>query len=490
MPKFIPHQVETLLKLIRAEEIEKLAAQISAMPALDQIVKPELSSTPRERGLLVKQLIEQAIQSLKPVERDHDSRVRRAYTLLTAFYAQHKNRRDTLALMQVAGGSFDRAKVYAIARLTDALNQLAAPARAVGGNVSLASAAARKRRHLPYRPYRVLWGRETEADEILNWLTRTNAHAVVCISGMGGNGKTALARHIAEAWCTLPTMADALWVSAKREALVGAQIHSAHVEQLTFANCIDQLIFQTGRAEVAHKPLAEKILALTNLLREQTHLIVLDNLDECQNEVAFTQQVLNILGTSRLLITSRHQHTDALPVVRPAHLGGLREEDSIQLLRAESAFSNLDEITRATPETMRDIHAYTGGAPLALHLVIGQAHAWPLATVLAHLRQARELDTEFYTFLFKQDWLSLSDAAQRILIYIGRMIRTSVTHAQLRHTRIVKSDVDAALEMLIQFSLLETNGALLETEKRYSLHPLVRHFVVSELPKLWTSPTT
>ena len=138
MPKFIPHQVETLLKLIRAEEIEKLAAQISAMPALDQIVKPELSSTPRERGLLVKQLIEQAIQSLKPVERDHDSRVRRAYTLLTAFYAQHKNRRDTLALMQVAGGSFDRAKVYAIARLTDALNQLAAPARAVGGKIGRA----------------------------------------------------------------------------------------------------------------------------------------------------------------------------------------------------------------------------------------------------------------------------------------------------------------------------------------------------------------
>ncbi|MBI5305965.1 MAG: hypothetical protein HY868_27820 [Chloroflexi bacterium] len=484
-------QINAFLHSIRSEQIEQLGAQTNAAAQLKQAVdvllqQQNVDDTPRQRGLLARRLVERAIQGLAADERERDHR---AYVLLDAFYLQHKSRAETLALIKLAGGSFDRVNADALEKLTDALSRVCKetfqPSLAVIGSTP----ALRKGQHLPYRPYRVLWGRQREANDTVTWLTQTDAPSVVCLSGLGGNGKTALARHVAERLCESPAIADVLWISAKREMLVGARIQSARSDRLTFADVVDQLIIQTGLAEVTNRSFSDKCLAVGNLLRAKTFLIVLDNLDECENEIEITQQVLNILGTSRLLITSRHQCVDALPVVRPAHLTGLRQADSIQLLREESGYRGLAEFVQASPDLMREIHEYTGGAPLALHLVIGQAHIWSLPTVLAHLRQAREPDVEFYTFLFKQDWLSLSQAAQRILIYVGRMIRTSVTHAQLRHARIVESGLDDALELLVKLSLVETNASLLEAEKRYSVHPLVRHFVVSELPKLWTAQT-
>ncbi len=346
-----------------------------------------------------------------------------------------------------------------------------------------------KGRHLPYRPYRILRGRENELEKLNALLADPTGPPAISISGVGGLGKTALARELAGHLRDVTDFVDVLWISAQRQISIGADIHSLDPGVQDFEQVIDQLFAQTGLAEAMKqsKSLVDKRSALVDLFQTQPYLITLDNLDDIVNELELMQRTLEILGRSRLLITTRHRKVDSLPLVRPFHLAGLSEEESVRYLREEGTYRGLVTLAQAERADLAEVHHLTGGAPLALNLVIGQAQTWALETVLAHLRAASGLDERFYTFLFLKDWQTLEKSARRLLIYIGRMVVTSVTQAQLRQAAVVEQGFDAALDALIKLCLLETNESLHEADKRFSLHPLVRHFVLSELPTLWTS---
>ena len=503
-----PHDVERLLKLVRSEHLEELGQASRTLPLLDQAIQASLAEqklpdTLYQRGMLARQFLIMAVHALSGRLVAKNEAARRSYTLLNEFYVKAASRANTLTLMGLAGGSFDREKSLALAKLADSLYRIL-DERSGPESPTVESGAppftlphrwttfqaGEKGRYVPHRKYRVLWGRERELNTIIEILNQPSGQPVICVSGLGGSGKTALVRETVTRLLDSMSFAEVLWASAARQALVGSQIQTLGSEPLSFPALIDTLVLQVGLAQVANQDIETKKRALTDLFRAQPFLIVLDNWDESEDEVGSTRQLLEMVGDSKVLITTRHRQLEELPVVYPIHLTGLTKEDTARFLREESAARNVDSLSRAGAEYFQKVYELTSGAPLALNLVIGQALNWPLEMVLTHLQQASRADVDFYTFLFWQDWQVLPFAARKTLIYLGRMIRTSVTYLQLSQAGLVGPDSYEAIAALLNLSLVETNSALDEEERRYSLHPLVRQFVLSELPSQWSRQTS
>jgi hypothetical protein len=486
---------------MRGEHLDELGEGSRALPRLARAIQASLDSSqlpdsPHQRGLLARQYLVRAVNAVGSAVTAKSEAARRSHTLLQEFYVRAHTRAETLERMGLAGGSFDREKSLALARVTDALFKILSespgpeplPGSAPGSG-SLPSNwttfQSAKGRYVPDRLYRVLWGRETEVNSIIDILNQPTGQPVVSVSGLGGTGKTALVREAAVRLLESLSFADVLWESAQRQTLVGAQIQTVQVEPLTFPKLIDTLILQVGLAHVANQDFETKKRALADLFHSLSFLIVLDNWDEFEDEVGSIRQMIELLGRSRLLITTRHRHLEELPVVSPIHLVGLSADETARYLREEATARRVDALAHARAEYLQQVHELTGGAPLALNLVIGQAQQWPIETVVAHLKQAATADAGFYVFLFWQDWQVLDFAARRTLIFLGRMIRTSVSFIQLHQAGLLEQGSYETMTKLLNLSLVETNTALDEKDRRYSLHPLVRHFVLSELPSQW-----
>jgi hypothetical protein len=151
-------------------------------------------------------------------------------------------------------------------------------------------------------------------------------------------------------------------------------------------------------------------------------------------------------------------------------------------LRTDAKQRGAQQILEASEEKLGEIHEITGGAPLALKLVVAQAGFLDLDLILRQLRQA---GGDLYPFIFRQSWEQLSPAAQRVLIYIGRTVVTTVSWEELASVGIAKNEgaLMEAIDQLVAFSLLDVS--FVAGKPRYGIHQLTRHFVNSDLPQIW-----
>ena len=92
----------------------------------------------------------------------------------------------------------------------------------------------------------------------------------------------------------------------------------------------------------------------------------------------------------------------------------LTREDSLFFLRKDLEQRRVEQLMHVSEEKLVAIHTVTGGAPLALKLVVAQARFLDLDVVLRRLRNA---GSKLYLFIYRQSWEQLSLVAQKILIY-------------------------------------------------------------------------
>jgi hypothetical protein len=490
-----------LLNLVRRDAIQALGAHAATSTqlgnaALALVRRQGLEPSPHTLGFAAKELCERAVARCAPNDNDSNANVNadthalRGYTLLRAFYVEKKTRRDTLRLMHLAGNSaFDATRARALSQFAQALEQVcqeflgqttgAVPSSSQAGVLVpeswLAAATARKGRNIPARLFRVLYGREREVERLTSWLTEQDGAPLICVTGIGGNGKTALAHEAAER--SLAFFADVLWVSAKQRDWLDGREYRRHGDALTFDRLMDSLVSQTRLAGINLHSTAERRAALKALFADHAFLIVLDNLEDSDDEIDITLRMLDLLGRSRLLITTRSRFVEDLPVARECPVSGLSVAEAARYLRSESAHQHIAQLELASDAVIAEIHALTGGAPLALNLVIGQARTWPIPVVLERLRRAVGTPRSFYQYLFAQGWRALDDAARRVWVFLARAMPAFVSREQLNRCRVVEeARFDLAIESLMRLQIIERDASPMASESRISLHPLARQF--------------
>ena len=221
---------------------------------------------------------------------------------------------------------------------------------------------------------------------------------------------------------------------------------------------------------------------IAQLLRQQCYLVLVDNLETAENADALVTHLRNLLGASRAIVTSRRQVRHDF--VKAHTLKELTREDSLFFLRKDLEQRRVEQLMHASEEKLVAIHTVTGGAPLALKLVVAQARFLDLDVVLRRLSKA---GSKLYSFIYRQSWEQLSLVAQKILIYIGRTVITTIGWEELATVgmEIAESEEQllASIDELVAYSLLEVS--LVANQVRYGTHQLTRQFVNSELPELW-----
>jgi hypothetical protein len=336
--------------------------------------------------------------------------------------------------------------------------------------------------HLPTRTYGKFIGREDDLNRLVAELQREQG-PVLAIYGMGGIGKTTLAQEVIEQ--VKQRMFDGIvWISAKETFFLGQQTQQVAAPALDLDSVLGDIARQTRQFEMAAQPFEQRRQALEVYLKQRRVLVVLDNLETVENSTALVADLHRMIGGSRLLLTSRHDidYTAA----QGYRLRGLDETAGIAFLKQVALELNVEAIQHAPITKLLELHEKTGGAPLAMRLVVGQLGTQTLDTVLEQLQTA-DMDTanyEFYSFIYHQSWARLDEPAREVLITMAAFApNEGGPVAAIQQVADVGDHFGRAIGQLARMSLVEKGGSL--GDERYALHPLTWNFVMGDIIQQW-----
>lgn len=315
--------------------------------------------------------------------------------------------------------------------------------------------------NLPAPTYSQFIMRAQAFAEVAEGLTKRSA--AVLIVGLGGNGKTSLAREVADA-CLMgasdtPQFDAAVWVSDKDRP--GTTNLSVVLDEI--ARTLDY----PGFTQFEHD---EKHREVEQLLRRQRVLVVVDNF-ETITDSALLSWLLNLPEPSKALITTREYRREFRRSSWPVDLRGMTEDEAreliterVRVLKIEKLVGNLSQLD--------PLLAVTGGNPKAIEMTMGliKYERRPLQQVVDDLYAARG---ELFDDLFTRAWALLDEAARRVLLVMTFFPASASGDALSATTDVHGYVFDRAVEHLTDLALLDVQRVDLQLSPYYALHPLI-----------------
>ncbi|RRR74169.1 MAG: NACHT domain-containing protein [Candidatus Viridilinea halotolerans] len=319
--------------------------------------------------------------------------------------------------------------------------------------------------NLPAPSYSQFVMRTQAFAEVVDGLRQRSA--AVLIIGMGGNGKTSLAREIASAClqeedAPAPRFDAAVWVSDKDQP--GTTNLSIVLD--TIARTLDY----PGFAQFEHN---EKQHEVEQLLRRQRVLLIVDNFETITDGALLTW-LLRLPEPSKALITSRAYSRAFRNSTIVVELRGMTVEEVQSLITHRLRILRIDQHV-ASMEQLDPLIVATGGNPKAIEITLGliKYERRPLPQIVDDLYAARG---EIFTDLFERAWALLDEAARRVLM-VATFFPTNASGAALSASADVQGFAfDRAIERLADMSLIDVQITDMSSPPRYALHPLVRAF--------------
>lgn len=292
--------------------------------------------------------------------------------------------------------------------------------------------------------------------------------------GLGGIGKTSLAIELGyrclpgEPGLPIKPFEAVVWVSAREYLDFDLRIH--HV-----LDTIGQVL---DCGYLAQLSIEAKVRAVNDLLRSHRTLVIADNFETVKDEelVRFLE---HIPEPSKALITTRYfRYPDVVCLL----LGGLKDEETLTLIRSHSRRLGLGPIAEADDRVLHRLVVATQNNPKAVQLALGliRKKGLPFYTVVEELQQAGQAVREIFDYIFAEAWKLLAPEARQVLLAMSLFV-SSVSRTALSTVAGVQGEIfDQAMEQLVTMSLLEVYRTPGLDEQRYSVHPLTRAFIKSK----------
>lgn len=423
-----------------------------------------------EAGKLVRETIQRLLSILEqhnPVQAD----------LLRVRFLAGKSVMETCNELHVAEGTFYKVQNSGLDWMVMRLGEMEIEAR------------AQQRQQLQLRldaPSNTnLVGVEVPLLQLVTWLSSNEPPWLIALEGMGGIGKTALANVVMRHLIGLPGYVDFAWVTARQSHLdLGGALRLRQRPALTSEALIDQLVDQLSEHDFTYTslPSDRKLAWLQGRLKQQPHLLVLDNLETVQDLETLLPLLQKLCNPSRFLLTTRHGLENEANLAH-FQISPLDEANSLALLRQEAQIRKFPELLAASDGTLRPIFETVGGNPLALRLVVGQLVTDTITAVLDDLHQGRgEAVENLYTYIYRRAYDRLDSVARDVWLALTLVVTPLATAEMLaRASRQDEHDVRRALQTLTYMNLVDCHGDL--ERRTFSIHSLTRTFLEKQIGK-------
>ncbi|MGB0387956.1 MAG: NB-ARC domain-containing protein [Ardenticatenaceae bacterium] len=331
--------------------------------------------------------------------------------------------------------------------------------------------------------YAALVGIEAHLQHLHKILLSPEGPMVVCICGLGGIGKTTLADRLARKVFPQGPFGDFGWVSARQNHFrFGATANEIRKPALTVDALVDGLIEQLMGVSPASFSPGQGLQALENRLKEDPHLIVIDNLETVLDLETLLPTLRRLANPSKFVLTSR-KGLYAEPDVYHFPVPELNQSDTLKMIREDARIRNLKDLREASDEELIPIYETVGGNPLALRLVIGQTYVHNLDLILKDLVSAHgEKADSLYNYIYRRAWDNLNQLARHVFLLMPLVADQGGDFNQVKAvTALNSADLHPILERLITLNLIEIKGAM--EQRRYTLHQLTRTFLLEQVLK-------
>lgn len=344
------------------------------------------------------------------------------------------------------------------------------------------------------RTYTRFIKRTSESDKILNHLKDESSNPIISLVGLGGIGKTALCHHIATQAYQNKLIQKVIWIRAKKQ-----QFDPFSSEEI-MKPCEYTLSFEQSLKEIGYqipgitKDVLDDILRLKEFIKEyftnSPSLVVIDGLEDSENPQIIANELREILGNSKLILTSRKEVGS---YTFKCDVNKMNREDSHEFLLTIARDVNCEAILQAGKAQKEKIVKITDGMPLAMKLVVSNANHLTIDRIIDRLSSVPD-EATLYNYIYEDAWQELTQRkatdAQDLLIFLADdpepivrnllygFVRTDITEGNTTDgNKLSNTQVDDALKILKNLSLVEFS------EQLVSLHSLTVQYINETLRK-------
>ncbi|MEZ4706772.1 MAG: NB-ARC domain-containing protein [Caldilineaceae bacterium] len=337
------------------------------------------------------------------------------------------------------------------------------------------------------KPYSRLFGVEQHISAIIQLLSAERHPRLIAIEGIGGIGKTALADALMRRAIEHGMFDCYGWTSIQpRQLGPGGKILTISPKPVQTADEVLLALVTQLNPDAPLPPPDRVIPFLKEQLRRAAHLIVIDNLETLQDRDALLPQLEKLVDPSIFVLTARESLFD-VDQVYPYRIGQLEAVDALKLIRYEAAANNLPLVAASSDAQLMPIIDTVGGNPLAIKLVVGQLHLFPLQVVVDALAHAQGTSIEnLYTFIYRRAWDSLDEITQSVFLATLLLPIEGADFEFLRTTTNAETpDLLNALNTLVVLNLVDRHHYDDLNKSRYSIHSLTHTFLTTDILDKW-----
>ncbi len=311
-------------------------------------------------------------------------------------------------------------------------------------------------------------------------LTRQTAPQVVCLSGLGGIGKTSIAHKVTRTIVAQDLYHDVFWLRV-----------DTFIDSTTLKVLLTDAAMRLGGRDWVHQRLETRWRHLQLVLKQRPYLVIIDNVEEDANFEDLLAFIAEFVGPSKVLLTSRVYPTQfAESNYQKISVDELDQAAAFQLIQHYAHESGGDTLTALVKPHQQAIFSKLGGNPFALKLFISMLNAGvAIELALNSLPTWQHKDTyRIYTHIYQRLWDHLlSPAAKQVLQVMTTFADQGGTLTEISdYSQLKDPALGNAISELAQFALLDQRGN--KDRQRYGIHRLTNTFLLSEVFK-WPSFT-
>jgi len=317
-----------------------------------------------------------------------------------------------------------------------------------------------------------------DKDKVALCTALSSSWPVVAIEGLGGMGKTALARTVA--WGLVDSSDPALTSEQRTavppfQAVIWTEDKNGNLTLNELLDTIGQVLEGT-LAGFSRLPPEDKRKDIVRRLRKTNSLLIVDNFETIRGKDISEFLRTNIpWPPSKALITSREKLVRS---VYDVPLGEMEFSDAMSFLKG----FDLSALAEAPEEQLSSLYEATGGNPHAIRLAAGQMRAGDgLLDVIGELQEAKP--AEIFEHIYGRNWnIKLKDhpGARRAFMTMPLFGRSASDAAIGAVGDVPHALLGNALDRLDELNLIvRLPGS--EDTLRYEAHQLTRAYARKKL---------